>query len=334
MLSSTKGPTQQSTVFTIKLPLGDKHLKPDEKFEQVIYPKGISEQAAQYFAELNIISPSAANNDPFNKPKEYSVLVVEDNNDLLHLLSTKLGEHYEIYTAMNGRSGVNEAFENVPDLIISDVVLPELSGRELAEQLKSDMRTSHIPIILLTAQISIEHQIAGMKAMADAYMTKPFNFSFLLETINNLLKNRHILKEHYTSEIKTNDRLPVSKTLDKKFINDFSGYIEQNLSNEHLNVEDISKAIGVSRIQLYRKVKALLFYNITDYIMNRRLKKAQYLLRNEDHTISMITYMVGFSTPNYFSTVFKAKYGCTPTEYKNNNELKKVQKFVIGVVIV
>jgi signal transduction histidine kinase/AraC-like DNA-binding protein/CheY-like chemotaxis protein len=306
----------QSTVFTIKLPLGDKHLKPDEKFDQVIDPKGISEQAAQYFAELDTISPAAGKIDAFKNPKEYSILVIEDNNDLLHLLSTKLGEHYEIFTAMNGSAGINEAFESVPDLIISDVVLPELSGRELTERLKSDIRTSHIPIILLTAQISVEHQIAGMKAMADAYMTKPFNFPFLLETISNLLKNRRILKEHYTSEIKVNDRLPVSKTLDKKFINDFAGYIEQNLSNEHLNVEDISKAIGVSRIQLYRKVKALLGYNITDYIMNRRLKKAQYLLTNEDHTISMITYMVGFSTPNYFSTVFKAKYGCTPTEYK------------------
>ncbi|GAA4326723.1 substrate-binding domain-containing protein [Mucilaginibacter gynuensis] len=306
----------QSTVFTIKLPLGEKHLKEDEKFEQVIDPKGISEQASQYFAELETTTSTGTPTDNFKEPREHSILIIEDNNDLLHLLSSKLGEHYEIYTAMNGRSGVNEAFENVPDLIISDVVLPELSGRELTERLKSDIRTSHIPIILLTAQISLEHQIAGMKAMADAYMTKPFNFPFLLETITNLLRNRHILKEHYTSEIKTNDRLPVSKTLDKKFINDFAGYIEQNLSNEHLNVEDISKAIGVSRIQLYRKVKALLGYNITDYIMNRRLKKAQYLLTNEDHTISMITYMVGFSTPNYFSTVFKAKYGCTPTEYK------------------
>lgn len=304
----------QSTVFTIKLPLGDSHLMEDEKSRQVIDPKGISEQAVQYSAELD--PPAKTGFDGFKEPREHSILIIEDNHDLLQFMAAKLGEYFEIYTALNGAAGVNEAFGSVPDLIISDVVLPELSGRELAMKLKSDVRTSHIPIILLTAQISIEHQIAGVKAMADAYLTKPFNFTFLMETINNLLKNRRILKEHYTSEIKPTDRLPVSKTLDKKFINDFAGYVEQNLSNEHLTVEDISKAIGVSRIQLYRKVKALLGYNITDYIMSRRLTKAKYLLTNEDHNISVITYMVGFSTPNYFSTVFKAKYGCTPTEYK------------------
>lgn len=312
---TVKSAKWQSTVFTIKLPLGDEHLKEDEKYQQVIDPKEISEQAMQYFTELDASArPTASEN--FRTPRENSILIVEDNQDLLQFLTSKLSEHFEIFTAQNGATGVSEAFESVPDLIISDVVLPELSGRELTEKLKSDIRTSHIPIILLTAQTSMEHQIAGIKAMADAYLTKPFNFPHLLETINNLLKNRRKLKEHYTSEIKTNDRLPISKTLDKKFINDFAGYVEQNLSNEQLSVEDISKAIGVSRIQLYRKVKALLGYNITDYIMTRRLKKAKYLLTNEDHTISMITYMVGFSTPNYFSTVFKAKYGCTPTEFK------------------
>ncbi|MCQ6960754.1 substrate-binding domain-containing protein [Mucilaginibacter aquariorum] len=309
----------QSTVFTIKLPLGDEHLSKEEKFEQLIDPKSISEQAVHYFAELDI-TPVSVPAEAFQHPKEHSILIVEDNHDLLQFLTAKLSERYEIFTATNGAAGINEAYESVPDLIISDVVLPELSGKVLAERLKSDIRTSHIPIILLTAQSSLEHQIAGMKTMADAYLTKPFNLPFLLETVTNLLNNRRILKDHYTSEIKTTERLPVSKTLDKKFINDFAGFIEQNLANEHLNVDDIAKAIGVSRIQLYRKVKALLGCNITDYIMNRRLKKAKYLLTNEDHTISMITYMVGFSTPNYFSTVFKAKYGCTPTEFRKQQK--------------
>jgi AraC-like DNA-binding protein len=151
--------------------------------------------------------------------------------------------------------------------------------------------------------------------MADAYIVKPFNFDHLLATIKNLLKNRIILKEHFTSDV-TGGNVPVSKNLDKKFLNDFAGIVEQNLANENFNVDEICKLIGISRIQLYRKVKALLGCSISDYILNRRLKKAKYLLINEGRPISEITYMVGFSTPNYFSTVFKAKYGCTPSEYK------------------
>jgi AraC-like DNA-binding protein len=200
-------------------------------------------------------------------------------------------------------------------------MLPGLNGKNIAELLKTDVRTSHIPIILLTAQSSVENQIDGIQSMADAYITKPFNYDYLLATVKNLIQNRAILKEHFTSDISPSGKMPVSKGLDKKFISDFSGIVEQNLSNENFNVDDICKAIGISRIQLYRKVKALLGCNITDYILNRRLKKAKYLLINENYSISEITYMVGFSTPNYFSTVFKAKYACTPSEFKKKQQL-------------
>jgi AraC-like DNA-binding protein len=155
--------------------------------------------------------------------------------------------------------------------------------------------------------------------MADLYITKPFNFDYLMANVQNLIRNRVILKEHFISDISTTEKLPLSKSLDKKFVNDFAGIVEQNLSNDKFNVDDICKIIGVSRIQLYRKVKALLGCSITDYILNRRLKKAKYLLNNENFTISEITYMVGFSNPNYFSTVFKAKYGVTPSEFKKNS---------------
>jgi len=208
------------------------------------------------------------------------------------------------------------AFEHVPDLIISDIVLPGASGKEIAERLKTDMRTSHIPVILLTAQSSVDQQIDGIRSMADAYITKPFNYDYLLATVENLIKNRALLREHFISDINPVGKLPVSKSLDKKFLSDFSGIVEQNLSNENFSVDDICRAIGISRIQLYRKVKALLDCSITDYILNRRLKKAKYLLNNEGYSIAEITYMVGFSSPNYFSTVFKNKYGCTPSEFK------------------
>jgi YesN/AraC family two-component response regulator len=272
-------------------------------------------ESKNYVSELEIPDPGekAA---VFGTPKEYSVLLVEDNPDLLQYLRNKLGETYEVFTAVNGKIGISEAFESVPDLIISDVVLPEVSGKELTRILKSDMRTSHIPIILLTAQSSTDHQIEGMQSMADTYITKPFSYEYLLATTQNLINNRALLKEHFSSDISKNERLPVSKSLDKKFLNDLAGIIEQNISNEDLSVELICKALSISRIQLYRKVKALLGCSITDYILNRRLKKAKYLLTNEGKTIAEVTYLIGFTNPSYFSTVFKAKYGLTPTEFK------------------
>jgi AraC-like DNA-binding protein len=158
-----------------------------------------------------------------------------------------------------------------------------------------------------------------MQSLADQYITKPFNFDFLFASVHNLLKNRVMLKEHFTSDISTGEKMPVSKKLDKKFLNDLSAIVEQNLANEKFDVEDVCQLMGISRVQLYRKAKALLGTSITDYVLNRRLKKAKYLLNNESYTISEIAYIVGFSNPNYFSTVFKAKYNCTPSEFKKNN---------------
>ena len=302
----------QGTTFTITLPLS----KPEFATTNTTDIKHVPAEnnAIFYTADLDEATPP---NDKsvFSLPKEQSILIIEDNTDLLYYLSEKLGDTFEIFTAENGSCGLTEAFERVPDLIISDVVMPGISGKNIAETLKTDLRTSHVPIILLTAQSSQEQQIDGIHSMADAYITKPFNYDYLLATIKNLIKNRVILKEHFISDVSPG-KMPVSKSLDKKFMSDFSGIVEQNLGNENFNVDDICKSIGISRVQLYRKVKALLGCSITDYILNRRLKKAKYLLLNENYSIAEITYMVGFASPNYFSTVFKATYNCTPSEFK------------------
>ncbi|GAA4320215.1 substrate-binding domain-containing protein [Mucilaginibacter gynuensis] len=301
--------------FTVTLPLGETHLLPEEKSSQSGNWADLDERSKVFNSDLKKI-PMLKERDPLSAPKEFSILIIEDNTDLLHYLEEKFSEYFEVYCAGNGADAISQAYEHVPDLIISDVVLPGASGKELSKGLKSDIRTSHIPIILLTAQGSVDQQISGINAMADLYITKPFNFDFLLANVRNLIKNRRILKDHFTSDISPLEKVSVSKSIDKKFINDFAGIVEQNLSNDKFSVDDICKLIGVSRIQLYRKVKALLGCSITDYILNRRLKKATYLLNNENLTIAEITYMVGFSNPNYFATVFKAKYDCTPTEYK------------------
>ncbi|WP_231424731.1 substrate-binding domain-containing protein [Pedobacter sp. Leaf250] len=307
----------QGTIFTIKLLLGSAHFSDAELVNDSILKEELYENARIYTMDIED-GPSVKNQDHLMVLKDQTILVIEDNFDMLNYLSDKLSKEFEVYIANSGENGLNSAYEQVPDLIICDVVLPDFSGRVLSERLKSDLRTSHIPIILLTAQGSLEQQINGMESMADAYIIKPFNFDHLEATVKNLLRNRFLLKSHYTSDISSSTKQPVSKTLDKKFINDFSGIVEQNLSNENFSVDEISKKLGISRVQLYRKVKALLDCSVTDYILNRRLKKAKYLLLNDRYSISEITYMVGFSSPNYFSTVFKSKYGMRPSEFKKN----------------
>jgi signal transduction histidine kinase/DNA-binding response OmpR family regulator len=305
------------STFSVSLPLGDGHLRPIEKIFKRNEWSDMHEKSKIYQLDLDKMLPETER-EAFGNPREHSILIVEDNPDLLQYLIEKFSSEFEVYAVNNGHTAAAKAFECVPDLVLSDVVLPGLSGKTLSEKLKSDMRTSHIPIILLTAQGSIEHQISGVQSMADLYITKPFNFEYLMASVKNLIQNRVILKEHFSSDISTSERLPLNKSLDKKFVNDFAGIVEQNLANDEFSVDDICKIIGISRVQLYRKVKALLGCSTTDYILNRRLKKAKYLLNNENLTIAEITYQVGFSNPNYFSTVFKAKYGCTPSEFKKN----------------
>ncbi len=307
----------QGTKFSIRLQLGDAHFGEEEKSKEKASREALYEDAKIYTIGLDDTT-EVKNRDVLRTIKEESVLIIEDNHDLLNYLGNKFEDDYEVFLADTGEKGIISAYEQVPDLIISDLVLPGSSGRSVTERLKSDIRTSHIPIILLSAHGSLEHQINGMESMADAYIVKPFNYQYLVATVKSLLKNRSLLKSHYVSDISTSGKQPISKSLDKKFVNDFAGIVEQNLANENFSVDEIGREIGMSRVQLYRKVKALLECSVTDYILSRRLKKAKYLLINERYSIAEITYMVGFSSPNYFSTVFKSKYGMRPSEFKKN----------------
>jgi len=162
-----------------------------------------------------------------------------------------------------------------------------------------------------------------MKSMADAYIVKPFHLAFLQESVKSVLKNRDILRAHYTCELPVELKAQTPKKLDKKFINEFTAIVEANISNDQFSVDEICKTIGVSRIQLYRKVKALLNTNVNDYILAARLQKAKHLLNDDAFTISEIACKVGFSSAAYFSTVFKSKLNITPSEYRDNRNVSK-----------
>jgi signal transduction histidine kinase/DNA-binding response OmpR family regulator/ABC-type xylose transport system substrate-binding protein len=307
---SIKSREGKGTTFEVSLPLGRAHLGLDEMLLD-------KPSAFPFYEDVGVDNDDIAPaHTPVPASKENSILIVEDNDDLRNFLRNRLGNLYEVHDVSSGSRAISVAFDIVPDLIITDIILPGADGMYITETLKQDIRTSHIPIIILTAKSSIQEQIAGIRLRADAFIPKPFNLEYLEETIKSLLNNRALLREHYTSELPTESRSNSSKKIDRKFINEFTALVENNISNENFSVDDICREIGISRVPLYRKVKALLGFNVNDYILTVRLQKAKFLLSHEDIPISEVAFKVGFSSQAYFSTVFKSKFATTPREYK------------------
>jgi signal transduction histidine kinase/AraC-like DNA-binding protein len=267
--------------------------------------------------------PSQPASPPPARP-EATALVIEDNEEVRDFLVQKLQPHFVVSTAADGTSGLRLASEAIPDIIVCDVGLPELSGLDVAAALKGDWRTSHIPLVLLTAQGAPEQQVAGVQAGADLYLTKPFNPTFLLESLRTLLRNRDQLREHFHRQLSAGAPPPAATPLaspaplrvDQKFLADLAAIIEGRLDQPGLGVDDIAHSLGVSRTQLYRKVKALLGTGVTEYIQTVRLTKARQLLLQEGSTVADVAYQTGFSSPSYFSTAFKGKYQVSPSEFK------------------
>ncbi|MBS1602132.1 MAG: substrate-binding domain-containing protein, partial [Bacteroidetes bacterium] len=305
----------KGSTFTVSLPihrdqLGDTTEIAAETTPQPSAPTLRDEDIKIYTSDIQPVSPN--DEGVLSRHKEHSLLVIEDNKDLRIFLRGRLGNNYDLHEAEDATSGIAKAYDIVPDLIISDIILPGEDGLHVTELLKQDLRTSHIPIILLTAKGSIEDQIKGIKLRADAFIVKPFNLEYLEETIKNLLNNRSVLREHYTSELSVEVRPNTTSRVTRKFINEFIAIVENNIPNEEFSVDDICREIGISRVQLYRKVKALMGYNVNDYISTVRLQKAKFLLADMQYSISEVASRVGYSSQAYFSTVFKSKFALTP----------------------
>ncbi|QDA58950.1 substrate-binding domain-containing protein [Hymenobacter jejuensis] len=250
------------------------------------------------------------------KDSEALVLVIEDNEEVNAFLAQKLRAHFQVKTATDGAEGLRMAAETIPDLIVCDVMLPGLSGLEVVAQLKGDWRTSHIPVVLLTARNAAEQQVEGVQAGADLYLTKPFNPTFLLENLRTLLSNRERQREHFRRAISVDTATVAPQRVDQKFLADLTAIVEANLSNSELSVEDVARSLGISRVQLYRKVKAVLGTGVTDFIQGIRLTKARQQLLDTELAIAEVAYRLGFSSPSYFSASFKAKYHISPSEFR------------------
>jgi signal transduction histidine kinase/ligand-binding sensor domain-containing protein/DNA-binding response OmpR family regulator len=254
------------------------------------------------------------------------ILLVEDNEDFRFYLKDNLRLHYRVAEASDGREGWQKALSLHPQLIVSDISMPNVDGIELTKKIKGDKRTSHVPVILLTALTGEKEQMEGLETGANDYITKPFNFQVLNAKINNLLALNNTLKTTYTKQIKVLTPELDTASENEKLLNTIMVYLEENLTNTQLSVEDLSKHVGMSRSSLYNKILEVSGKTPVEFIRSVKLEKAAVLLEKSDMNISQIGYSVGFSTPHYFAKSFKAKFGMLPSEYmtkmrkKNNNE--------------
>ncbi len=241
------------------------------------------------------------------------ILIIDDNADVRDYVKSLLKEEYTVIEAPDGRAGLKKAMKYVPDAIICDVMMPVMDGLECCRKLKTELQTSHIPVMLLTACSLDEQRIQGFECGADSYISKPFNSKLLLVRLRNLMDNHKRLKQFFGDKT-TLSKEPVSD-VDKGFVDRFRELIEENLADSELSVEDLGGKMGLSRVQLYRKIKALTNYSPNELVRIARLKKAASLLASSEKTISEITYEVGFTSPSYFTKCYKEYFGESPTDF-------------------
>ncbi|WCO01742.1 two-component regulator propeller domain-containing protein [Psychroserpens ponticola] len=242
------------------------------------------------------------------------ILIVEDDDDIRAFVTNVFKNHYKIIEAVNGEEGVNIALQHIPDLIISDIMMPIKDGVVLCNDLKNNQLTSHIPIVLLTAKVGEEHEIIGLKTGADAYITKPFSLEKLKTRVEKLLESRTQLQKHYSKGFNISPEIKITST-ETEFIKRLQETLQSHLTNSDFTSEQFAEAMLMSRTQLHRKLKAIVNMTASEFIRKERLKLAVQLLKESDETVAEIAYQVGFNSSSYFIKCFKDIYGCTPNEY-------------------
>ena len=252
-------------------------------------------------------------------------VIEEDEEDIQDYLKTQLSSDFKIRTYPNGKVALNEILKNKPDLIISDIMMPEMDGTALCTKLKSNINTNDVPIILLTAMSREEDQLNGLQTGADAYIMKPFNMDILHRTILNLLSVRRTLRNKFSGKESQEDKVKdvELKSGDDLLMDKVMQVINDNMMDEELNVEMIAKQVGISRVHLHRKMKELTNQTPHSFIRNIRLKQAAKLLRESHKNVTEVMYVCGFSNPASFSTMFKNLYGCSPRDYMNEQQDKE-----------
>ena len=303
----------KGTEFRILIPTGKSHFEKDQIIDLNKVDLDENEGLFVDMPELQIY-----NNEVSNSTNLHTLLIIEDNAEMLEYLKYELQNQYKIVTANNGKEGLDIAKETLPDVVITDVIMPKMNGFEFCKLLKSDSRISHIPVLMLSAKSRIEDKIEGAQIGADAYMTKPFDLQLLKLRLAQLINSRKVIFEKYFSDISgANDEFLNSTSLDKEFIQKLFGYINDNLSDSNLSVELLASKLNLSRSQLYRKIKAITGQTVNELIRKIRLERAKQILENGKANVSEVCYKVGFSSPSYFTKCFKANFGILPTEVES-----------------
>jgi YesN/AraC family two-component response regulator len=243
------------------------------------------------------------------------LLIVEDHIEVRGYLKTIFEDRYHIVEAANGKEGYLMAIETIPDIIISDVMMPEIDGFKLCSKLKNDIRTSHIPVILLTAKAGEENMLKGTVCGAVDYVVKPFNEDLLRKKVENLLSTIQKLQKRYKQEVIFSPKDLAVSSIDEMFLEKVEKVLKSDLKNPDFDTESFARAVNMSRMQLYRKLKALTGLSTSEFIRSQRLKLAAELLKTGKANVSEIAYDVGFNSAAYFSKCFKKAYGCSPTEF-------------------
>jgi len=302
------------TEVKLNFPLGREHLTDDEIIDTADFEMRKIENVEE-FAKSDSEAEDLLNENLIDKT---IVLVVEDNVDVREYIKDALKEHYHIEEAANGEQGLRKAEKFIPDLIVSDIMMPKMDGYELTRQLRQNDKTSHIPIILLTAKSDKDSKLQGLGLGADDYLIKPFDSDELLARIKNLIETRRMLQEKFgagTAVLEKSEKAKLSY-IDEQFMNRIMVVIDEHLAEEEFSIEEFGKDVGMSRSQIHRKLKALTGKSTSLYLRTVRLAKAKQMIEEKKGTISEISYQVGFSSPAYFSRCFKEEFGHVPSEVK------------------
>jgi len=297
----------RGSTFTVALPV-----VPAKSTEGKSIPAIPSQTGAIVEGKRGVVNPLPVVAEQEDRP---ILLVVEDNEDLRAYMANILSPQFRILEAGDGRQGFDLAKSKVPDLIISDLMMPEMDGIELCSQLKTDETTSHIPVILLTARANRESKLEGLSTGADDYLIKPFNAEELKVRVKNLIDQRKLLQQRFSKTVVLKPRDIAINSMDEVFLEKVMAIIEKNMDNADFSVEDFQKAIGMSRMQLHRKLKALTNHSTTEFIRIQRLKRAASLLEQNGGNVSEVCYQVGFNSLSYFTKMFKEQFGVTPSKY-------------------
>ncbi|MCT4589152.1 MAG: response regulator [Carboxylicivirga sp.] len=296
------------TCFTVRLKKGNKHFEEKELVDEV----PMSDIGIQPL-------PTEEYNSESNQPVSENaptMLIVEDNHEARHMLKDIFASTYKLLEAENGEDGLNLAIDKQPDLILSDVMMPKLSGTQMCAKLKRNVQTSHIPIILLTARTALEYKIEGIETGADDYVTKPFNVKLLRARVKNLLQNRWLTQQKFKNNPSVDVKEVVNNAIDHKLLEKAREVVEQHIDDTDFDVNDFAKEVGLGRTRLYSKIKGVTGQTPNEFILSIRLKKAaEMLVGQPDLNVSEIAYAVGFSTPRYFSRCFREHFGVTPSKY-------------------